>query len=468
MAGNAPSSLKPDWQTGGTWNNVAAMDPRVQFVRTVDGVNIAYWEIGEGPVLIALAMPSSHIQREWQMPTWRAIYEYTARGLRFVRYDPRGLGLSDRDIDDFSIDALVRDLEAVVDRLGVPQVRLAAFAMAGTVGLAYAARHPERVSHLIVVNGFERGSDATSPKLEAVSQLVGKDWEFASEGMIRAFGGWESEELARAAAATLRESIDPAQMVALIEQLARWDVSPDLPRIAAKTLVIQNVENPALQPQTAKRLAAAIPNCEVVMLNGPVQPFLPPEVVPTITRFFSGTRAPGAPPPRPDLRQRTAVIVFADIAGSTELTEKLGDVDFRARTRALDDSLREIIAAGGGEVVEGKLLGDGVLAIFVSAREAIDAALRCAAAGGSAGLPLHLGLHAGDVIREGGNVYGGAVNVAARVSAEAGPGEVIASDLVRSIARTSSRASFEDRGQYDLKGVTEPLRLYLVLQPGND
>jgi class 3 adenylate cyclase len=439
------------------------MDPRVQIVRTADGVNVAYWEIGEGPVLIALALPTSHIQREWQMPAWRAIYEYTAQGFRFVRYDPRGAGLSDRDVDDFSIDALVRDLEAVVDRLGVGRVRLSAFALAGTVALAYAARHPERVSHLVVFNGFDRGSDAASPTLQALSQIVQNDWDFASEGIIRAFGGWGSEEQARDAAATLRDSIRPAQMMALNQQVAGWDVSAELSHITAKTLVIHNRENPALRVQVARRLAATIPDCELVILDGPVHPFLPPEVVPAITRFFSGSPAHDAPP-RPDLRHRTAVIVFADICRSTELTEKMGDLDFRERARALDDSLRQIIGGGGGEVIEGKLLGDGLLATFASAREAIDAALRCADAGEAALLPVHLGLHAGDVIREAGNVYGGAVNIAGRVVSEAGPGEVIVTELVRSLARTSAPMSFEDRGERTIKGVGEPLRLYRVLR----
>ena len=86
---------------------------------------------------------------------------------------------------------------------------------------------------------------------------------------------------------------------------------------------------------------------------------------------------------------------------STGLTERLGDIPFRARARDLDGSLRTVIRDLGGTPIDGKLLGDGILAVFTSAREGITAALMCAMAGGQAGLPLHLGLHAGDVIREG-------------------------------------------------------------------
>src|SRR5206468_13017635 len=118
-------------------------------------------------------------------------------------------------------------------------------------------------------------------------------------------------------------------------------------------------------------------------------------------------------------------ILFADIAGSTTLTERLGDTAFRAKARDLDGALRGVIREHAGTAIEGKLLGDGVLAVFSSVRQAIEAALACARSGDDAGLPLHLGLHAGDVIREENNVYGGAVNIASRISALSAPGEVL-------------------------------------------
>jgi len=157
-------------------------------------------------------------------------------------------------------------------------------------------------------------------------------------------------------------------------------------------------------------------------------------------------------------------ILFADIADSTALTERLGDAAFRAKARDLDAGLRTVIRDNSGIPIEGKLLGDGVLAVFTSARQAIEAALACGKAGASAGMPLHLGLHAGDVIREDNNVYGGAVNIAARISGLSATGEVLVSDTVRSLARTSAGVSFEDRGEQALKGVAEPLRVFAVRQ----
>jgi len=155
-------------------------------------------------------------------------------------------------------------------------------------------------------------------------------------------------------------------------------------------------------------------------------------------------------------------ILFADIADSTGLTERLGDAAFRSKSRDLDAALRTIIRDHSGTAIEGKLLGDGILAVFTSARQAIEAALACGGAGSDAGLPLHLGLHAGDVIREEGNVYGGAVNVAARISGLSAPGEVLVSETVRSLARTSAGVTFDDRGEQELKGVGEPVRVWAV------
>ena len=104
--------------------------------------------------------------------------------------------------------------------------------------------------------------------------------------------------------------------------------------------------------------------------------------------------------------------------------------------------------------------------MFTSARQAIEAALGCGRAGDDAGLPLHLGLHAGDVIREDNNVYGGAVNIASRISGLSAPGEVLVSDIVRGLARTSAGAQFEDRGEQALKGVGEPVRVWAVVEGG--
>ena len=151
----------------------------------------------------------------------------------------------------------------------------------------------------------------------------------------------------------------------------------------------------------------------------------------------------------------TAIILFADIVDSTALTERLGDTAFRDKARGLDEAMRAAIRENGGTPVEGKTLGDGVLAVFTSAKQAIACAQACHDAAGAAGLSLHAGIHAGDVIREADNVYGGAVNIAARVAAASAAGETLVSGTVRDLARTSAGVTFEDRGEQELKGIDD-------------
>jgi class 3 adenylate cyclase len=166
-----------------------------------------------------------------------------------------------------------------------------------------------------------------------------------------------------------------------------------------------------------------------------------------------------------DLLPDTLVLLFADIVDSIPHTERLGDAQFRERARELDGLLRAIVSENRGTTVEGKLVGDGVLAVFPSARSAINCALACGALAASVGFELHLGIHAGDVIRDGNNVFGGAVNIASRISVATNPGEILVSETVRGIARTSGGVVFEDRGEYMLKGIDEPMRLFTVRAP---
>jgi class 3 adenylate cyclase len=211
-------------------------------------------------------------------------------------------------------------------------------------------------------------------------------------------------------------------------------------------------------------LAAGIPDAQFVVLNDMAYQSLPGLIAEltgqdsALERSSSRSSSTAATP------SGTAIILFADIVDSTALTERLGDAAFREKARELDGTLRALIREHNGKPIEGKLLGDGVLAVFTSARQAIEAALACGRAGSDGSLPLHLGLHAGDVIREEGNVYGGAVNIASRISGLSAPGEVLVSDTVRSLARTSAGVRFEDRGEQALKGVGEGVRVWAVVQ----
>ena len=184
------------------------MEPRIQYAQTANGVSIAFWTLGEGMPLVHMPLLISHVQLEWQMPECRRWYERLAEKRRLVRYDHGGMGLSQRDMADYSLDAAVLELEAVVDRLDLERFDLLGLIHTGPIAIAYAARHPERVSHLVLWCTYARSSDFSQlPDVEAVRALMDKDWAFYTEAAAHAMLGWSEGEPARRYAALIRESI---------------------------------------------------------------------------------------------------------------------------------------------------------------------------------------------------------------------------------------------------------------------
>jgi len=247
-----------------------------------------------------------------------------------------------------------------------------------------------------------------------------------------------------------------------------WDGAGLVALVRCAALVMHWRES-AVSIEAKREMAAVIPNARLVTYSRPGGTLWSsdwgPVSDPVVAFLDEDAEAEEASPAHPELvegPEGTALILFADIVDSTALTERLGDAAFREKARDLDTSLRAIIRDNAGTPVEGKLVGDGVLAVFNSARQAIEAAKAAVTAGDAIGLPLHLGIHAGDVIREGKNVYGGAVNIAARIAAASAPGELLVSDTVRSLARTSAGVTFADRGEQALKGIDDPVRLFAV------
>ncbi len=436
------------------------MEPQIQYVTTSDGVNIAYYAIGSGPLQINVTIPNSHLQLERQTPEIRAMFERVARARTLVRYDARGLGLSDRDVTDFSLEAMVRDLEAVAGRLGTEPLRLVAFDASAPVVIAYAVKHAERVDRIVLQTAFSRGAEYNSPQLDAMAALAETDWELASEAINRVFGGWAEEKQAasRRMAALLRECLSAQTYASLHRQRVEWDVSGLLPRLTAPTLIVRPRQQRLPSIETVRKTAATIPGARLVMAEDWA------EVGRAMDAFLQEGDAP--PEAAPELPHGTAIILFTDIVDSTALTEQLGDAAFRERAGTLDAALRSVIAEAGGMAVEGKVLGDGVMAVFNAARDAIACAARCHAAAAGTGLQLHLGIHAGDVMRDGNTVYGGAVNIASRVCTVSAPGETLVSDVVRVLARTSAGVVFDDRGEHQMKGVGEAVRLFAVRESG--
>jgi class 3 adenylate cyclase/pimeloyl-ACP methyl ester carboxylesterase len=380
-----------------------------------------------------------------------------ANRFRTITLDWRGCGLSERKAIDFSIGAMVRDLEAVVARIGSDSLVVGAWGPAVPIGVTYVTENPDRVSHLVLVDGFSRFSDfMQTPAYRALTPLLEMDLLLFTETIANVLWAHANLDVARAFAGFMRASVELDAAQAIWKAWESWDVTDRLQSVTTPTLIVQNRSSRLWTFDMGQRTAAGIPGARLVPTDDVTFSAVPDLVGEFV---FGGEAAASA---GRDLPSGMTAIFFADIADSTALTERLGDTAFRAKARDLDAALRTVIRDHAGTAIEGKLLGDGVLAVFTSARQAIEAALACASAGSDAGLPLHLGLHAGDVIHEEGNVYGGAVNIAARISALSAPGELLVSDIVRGLARTSAGVTFEDRGDQSVKGVGEPVRVWAV------
>ncbi len=397
----------------------------------------------------------------WEVLDARRGLEVLASRRTVVAYDHRGFGLSEHDVTDFSFDAVSRDLETIVGTLGAPRYDMLARVTAGPVAIRHAARFPHAVRRLVLSFAVARGRDMRlHARRRALAPLAEIDFGLYCETMALIDFGW-TDVGRRMAEISKRGS--PHAMSTAWRARREWDAFDDLTHVTCPTLVQHYRAGEDTIPfQRAREVAAALPNAQLSVIENPrPMQFIfmddPEGQARHMLEFLEGD-SPAAKTRPSD----TAIILFVDIVDSTALTERLGDAAFRERARALHDGLRRAIVDAGGTPIRGRLLGDGVLATFGSAADAIAAAGACRDAGSAAGLPLHLGIHAGDVVRDEGDVYGGAVNVAARIASASAPGEILVSDVVRGLARTSAGVVFEDRGVATLKGVADPQPLFAV------
>jgi class 3 adenylate cyclase/alpha-beta hydrolase superfamily lysophospholipase len=444
------------------------MDREVRYCTTEDDVRIAYCVEGEGPTtILALPVFFESFSLDHLMPVYQKFYRELGAGRRVIRFDWRGTGLSAQVPDGAQPigqpAGLAADLSAVARAGGQPCVVWAS-TLAGMRAIELAASHPELVTHLVLYGTYAAVPDAFSEDLiEGFRALVKVNWQMAAQTIADTNGRREYPEEAGQLGDWYYQSVSREAYLAMTdpERATRTaDVTAMLSEVRAPTLVLHRIADPVIPFAAGQKLAAGIPGARFVPLEGKGHLFCLGDynkILASVDALL-GDRAKDAPATPSGM----TAILFADIVDSTALTERLGDVAFRHKARELDSTLRAIIVENNGTAIDGKLLGDGVLATFPSAAKAIEAALACARAGNEGDLPLHLGIHAGDVIREDGNVYGGAVNIAARVAAVSNAGETLVSGTVRDLARTSAGVSFEDRGEQSLKGINDPVRLFAV------
>jgi len=443
------------------------MEPRIQYTHTADGVSIAFWTLGEGPPIVGIpGVPWSHIQLEWQVPGYSRWYERLAEKRKLLRYDGRGSGLSDRNVADYSVDAHMLDLQAVVERLGVQRFVLFSPHTACPVAIAYAARHPEAVSHLVLWCPWAP-REARSQALWALSKTA--DWELITEALAHAGLGWSAGEEAHRYAAFARECTTAETARATFRAFAEFDVAAVLSQVRSPTLIFQRRQAPLLPGvEVAKDLASGIPDARLALLEGAsLLPWMGDmEAVLAAIDEFLGDSEPAPAGVEPAAAGGFCTILFTDVEGSTALTERLGDAKAREVLRNHELIVREALRAHGGAEV--KAMGDGFMASFSSATRALECAIAMQRAFAAhddehpeTPIRVRIGLNAGEPIAEDEDLFGTAVILAARIAAQAQGGEILASDVVRQLV-AGKGFLFADRGEVALRGFEDPVRLYEV------
>ncbi len=251
------------------------MDTMIRYATTSDGVNIAYCTIGEGRPLVGVPSGPMGITAEWQVPGYRRWYERLARKRMLILYDARGIGLSEGKIADASLDPQMLDLDAVVNHLELPTFDLSGPPLGGPLAIAYAAAHPQRVSHLLLWCTFSRALDfLDSPPAQVLLALIDKDWEIFTETMSHVIVGWSSDAEAHQFAGTFRENVTREAMEAFMLTFSRLNVTDLLPQVRSPTLVVHRRQNYVPGLDVARDLAARIPGAHLALLEGRGSPWL--------------------------------------------------------------------------------------------------------------------------------------------------------------------------------------------------
>jgi pimeloyl-ACP methyl ester carboxylesterase/DNA-binding CsgD family transcriptional regulator len=255
--------------------------------------------VGDGvPFVHMPPAPISNIQLEWQNPACRMYYQGLAAHLRLVRYDCRGAGLSDRDVTDYSLDAHTRDLSAVADRLGLDRFALLGFGHSGAAAISFAARHPERVSQLVLWCSYPRAADySRAPRVEAARSLIDQNWEMWTRTEAYRLTEWQGGEASRWFTEYVRESVTQTGVRAAVAAMRETDVTALLPKVRAPTLVLHRSGLSAITVETATELASQIPNARLMLLDGSwIVPFLGDDVEAIVAAIVSYL---GETPPSP-------------------------------------------------------------------------------------------------------------------------------------------------------------------------
>ena len=271
------------WRAGGAHRDAAEVsdardaEQEIRFCMAPDGVQIAYATVGSGPLIVKAPNWMSHLEYDWKSLMWRHLLQELSRDHTLVRFDQRANGLSDWDVEDVSFDASLRDLETVVEAQGLERFSLLGISQGCSISIAYAVKHPDRVSHLVLYGGFASGiltrsSQSVQDNVAALSTLVRSGWgqdnpAFRQMFTTRFMPGGTQEQMAWFNELQ-RISISPDNAVRALDTMNHIDVVSLLPKITTPTLVLHCRGDAIIPFNKGRKMAAMIPNARFVPLEG--------------------------------------------------------------------------------------------------------------------------------------------------------------------------------------------------------
>jgi DNA-binding winged helix-turn-helix (wHTH) protein/pimeloyl-ACP methyl ester carboxylesterase len=247
----------------------------IRYCTTADDVRIAYAISGNGPPLVKASNWLTHLDFEWGSPIWRHWYGELSRHHRLIRYDERGNGMSQRDVDHGRFDLWVHDLETVVDAAGLDRFPLLGISRGGSIAIAYAVKHPERVTQLVLHGAFAAGVNCVGTREEieahrALASLLRLGWGLNNPAFCKTFTSRfvpeSTPEHERWFDEMQRVSTSPENAARLLERGGDIDVRPLLAHVKVPTLVLHCDRDRAVPPERGRALAAGIPGARYVSL----------------------------------------------------------------------------------------------------------------------------------------------------------------------------------------------------------
>ena len=436
------------------------MDLQIRFCASADGTRLAYATLGDGPPIVNIGGWGGSMELVWEHAESHRWLERVAQDHVQVLFDRRGSGSSEREVDDISLQAQVADLGAVVDHLRLEQFALYGGADGCAVAIAYAAQHPERVSRLALWAPYPRGEDIVRPEAaQSMIQLVRQNWSLARRALADVVYPSGPTEVQRWFAGVNRQSVSAEMAAKYIEFHSTVDVTELLPQVKAPTLIQHRRGDRNIPIRAGRDVASLIPDARFVALEGDAcdPGHGDTSHLDAMLQFFDEDRDAPSEPSTGDV----VTILFTDMENSTAFTQRLGDAEAQELVRRHNTIVRDALGAHAGNEI--KHTGDGIMASFSSASGALECAV--AIQRSIAGQPedqafrVRIGLNAGEPVAEDKDLFGTAVQLAARICAHARPGEILASNVVRELS-AGKGFLFSDLGETELRGFEDPVRVY--------